>query len=84
MNAIHAIYENGTFRPLDAVDLPEATEVLVTPLPGPTARPKPADEPWEKRRGEWLAELDALRNSMTMPPPGAPLVEQILDDDRGD
>lgn len=31
MTAVRAIYENGVFRPLEPVDLPEASEVLVTP-----------------------------------------------------
>jgi predicted DNA-binding antitoxin AbrB/MazE fold protein len=29
---IHAIYENGVFRPLDPVDLPEGTRVRLTNL----------------------------------------------------
>lgn len=29
MRVIHAIYENGVFRPTDPVDLPEASEVEV-------------------------------------------------------
>lgn len=33
INSIHAVYENGVFRPLDAVDLPEATEVVFEPRP---------------------------------------------------
>jgi predicted DNA-binding antitoxin AbrB/MazE fold protein len=33
MKAIHAIYERGVFRPLEAVDLPETTEVLIDPRP---------------------------------------------------
>ncbi len=31
MNTVRAIYENGIFRPLDPVDLPEASEVVLTP-----------------------------------------------------
>ena len=31
MKAIHAIYERGVFRPLEAVDLPETTEVVFEP-----------------------------------------------------
>jgi predicted DNA-binding antitoxin AbrB/MazE fold protein len=27
---VHAIYEHGVLRPLEALDLPEATEVVVT------------------------------------------------------
>ena len=33
MKAIHAIYERGVFRPLEAVDLPETTEVVFEPRP---------------------------------------------------
>ena len=31
MKAIHAIYENGVFRPLDPVELPEACQVVFEP-----------------------------------------------------
>ncbi len=31
MKAIHAVYENGVFRPLDPVDLSEHARVLVEP-----------------------------------------------------
>ena len=33
MKTIHAIYERGVFRPLEAVDLPETTEVVFAPEP---------------------------------------------------
>ncbi len=33
MKVIHAIYERGVFRPLEAVDLPETTEVIFEPKP---------------------------------------------------
>ena len=33
MKAIRAIYERGVFRPLEAVDLPETTEVVIEPCP---------------------------------------------------
>ncbi len=36
MTAIHAIYENGVFRPTAPVDLPDGTEVTVL-TPGATA-----------------------------------------------
>jgi predicted DNA-binding antitoxin AbrB/MazE fold protein len=35
MKTIHAVYENGVFRPLEAVDLPERTEMEVVPKTGP-------------------------------------------------
>lgn len=44
MSAIHAIYENGVFRPTEPVDLPEGCEVIVEPraieiVPGREASP---------------------------------------------
>jgi len=33
MKAVHAIYENGVFRPLVDVDLPDKIEVEFTPQP---------------------------------------------------
>jgi predicted DNA-binding antitoxin AbrB/MazE fold protein len=33
MKTIHAVYESGVFRPLDAVELPERTEVEFEPRP---------------------------------------------------
>ena len=39
MNAVRAIYENGVFRPLEPVDLPEASEVLVTSATPRALRP---------------------------------------------
>jgi len=31
MKTIHAVYENGVFRPTDAVDLPEGSRVRILP-----------------------------------------------------
>jgi predicted DNA-binding antitoxin AbrB/MazE fold protein len=45
MHAVRAIYENGVFRPLDAVDLPEASEVLLETYPV-----RPGLSPAGKRR----------------------------------
>jgi predicted DNA-binding antitoxin AbrB/MazE fold protein len=42
MTAVRAIYENGVFRPLEPVDLPEASEVLVTPA---RSQPLPPTNP---------------------------------------
>lgn len=42
MKTIHAVYENGVFRPLEAVGLPERTEVEV--VPKPQQHSLPADE----------------------------------------
>ncbi len=33
MRTIHAIYENGVFRPTTPVDLPEGSEVHIEPRP---------------------------------------------------
>lgn len=33
MKTIRAVYERGVFRPLEAVDLPDATEVVLEPRP---------------------------------------------------
>ncbi|HEY3857066.1 MAG TPA: antitoxin family protein [Verrucomicrobiae bacterium] len=35
MKTIHAVYEKGVFRPLEAVDLPDRTEVEFEPRPVP-------------------------------------------------
>ena len=33
MKSIRAVYENGVFRPMDEVDLPEHCEVTIEPVP---------------------------------------------------
>lgn len=43
MRAIAAIYENGVFRPIEPVDLPEGCEVMVEPREGSASRPKSSD-----------------------------------------
>jgi hypothetical protein len=43
MKMIHAVYENGVFRPTEPVDLPEGSEVTVAPCPGPERQPQPED-----------------------------------------
>lgn len=40
MTAVRAIYQEGVFRPLEPVDLPEASEVLVTPVLPRALRPQ--------------------------------------------
>ncbi|MFN0121100.1 MAG: antitoxin family protein [Blastocatellia bacterium] len=45
---IEAIYENGLFRPLEPVDLPEGTRVHIATDPGPAA-------PDEQARRELIA-----------------------------
>ena len=39
MKTVHAIYENGVFRPLEKVELPEASEVEF--------EPRPVQRPWD-------------------------------------
>ncbi len=42
VRTIHAIYENGVFRPTTPVDLPEGSEVRIEPQPvGEPAPPSP-------------------------------------------
>ena len=44
MSTIHAIYENGAFRPITPVDLPEGCEVTIEPRaaePGPGRATRP-------------------------------------------
>lgn len=58
MSAIHAVYENGVFRPLEAVDLPEATEVVFEPRPVVPAFPgAPRPRVFGLHRGAaWIGE----------------------------
>jgi predicted DNA-binding antitoxin AbrB/MazE fold protein len=42
MDTIHAIYENGVFRPLDAVALPDRCEVELSVRPAQTNGGHPA------------------------------------------
>jgi predicted DNA-binding antitoxin AbrB/MazE fold protein len=47
MKTIHAIYENGAFRPTGPVDLPEGSEVTIEPVrlqPTPGALEEPGDD----------------------------------------
>ena len=41
MKTIHAVYEEGVFRPLEKVELPERTEVEFEPKVVAESRPKP-------------------------------------------
>ena len=48
MQTIHAIYENGVFRPVEKVDLPDHCEVEVDVRPGKPPASKPSlDEVYE-------------------------------------
>ena len=51
MSTVHAIYENGVFRPIEPVDLPEGTRVLVDSGEAPT----PAVESARRRVYETLS-----------------------------
>ena len=42
MKTIHAVYENGVFRPVEPVELPEGCEVVVEPR-GAAGQPQPMD-----------------------------------------
>ena len=46
MKTIHAVYEQSVFRPLEAVDLPEGTEVEIRPCA--VSIPKSGDEGLDK------------------------------------
>jgi predicted DNA-binding antitoxin AbrB/MazE fold protein len=48
MSTVTAIYENGVFRPLDRVDLPEATRVHLTVDDSPSPAAAPASTALEK------------------------------------
>ena len=61
MSTMTAIYENGVFRPLGTVRLPEHTRVEVD-LPE-----VPFGEGGEAERARLLAEVRALRGSLHLP-----------------
>jgi predicted DNA-binding antitoxin AbrB/MazE fold protein len=54
MATITAIYENGGFRPLGPVDLPEGSTVRIEPVAAPAAAPTPT------RTTEEEAHLDRI------------------------
>ncbi len=61
MNTIHAIYENGVFRPTVPVNLPELTSVEVL-LPAAAGRGAPELEPLQRARemiAQGAEDLDA-------------------------
>lgn len=43
MKAIHAVYENGVFRPTEPVDLPDGCEVTFEPKVEAAGQPRPTD-----------------------------------------
>jgi predicted DNA-binding antitoxin AbrB/MazE fold protein len=52
MKTIHAIYENGVFRPTTPVDLPEGSEVIIEPQKNAGLGSSPPGEPDEKGLAE--------------------------------
>ncbi|HWB07568.1 MAG TPA: antitoxin family protein [Verrucomicrobiales bacterium] len=60
MSTMTAIYENGVFRPLGIVRLPEHTRVEAVPE-------IPEASVIELEKTEVLAEVRALRGSLTLP-----------------
>ena len=61
MSTMTAIYENGVFRPLGTVRLPEHTHVEVA-LPD-----VPPERPAEVEKARLLAEVRTLRGSLSLP-----------------
>lgn len=61
MSTMTAIYENGVFRPLGTVRLPEHTRVEVEL---PSVSP---ESPGEVEKALLLAEVRALRGSLSLP-----------------
>ncbi len=55
MKTIHAVYENGVFRPTEPVDLPEGSEVTVEPRQVPAREPLSSHQ---KRIYELLSRSD--------------------------
>jgi hypothetical protein len=43
MKTIHAVYENGVFRPTEPVDLPEGSKVTIEPSVVANEQPQPSD-----------------------------------------
>jgi predicted DNA-binding antitoxin AbrB/MazE fold protein len=65
MDAIQAIYENGVFRPVAPVTLPEQTRVTVTPVVEAPAAQSESDEIYEildRRYNSGHADTAACHN----------------------
>ena len=48
--SLHAVFENGVFRPVERVDLPERSQVLIDVRPAPQpaeSEPIAPDEGWD-------------------------------------
>jgi len=78
--SISAIYENGVFRPLAPVDLPDHTPVVITPrsVPGTGEGIRASAGAWagaDAALDEWLAKLADMRRhdrSLLRPDESAP------------
>jgi predicted DNA-binding antitoxin AbrB/MazE fold protein len=82
MNTIHAIYENGVFRPIKPVDLPESCEVVFEPRVVNPPPDEPEDPSLLERELAWLeglknrtdAEVEEARRRLdALSPPPAPI-----------
>jgi predicted DNA-binding antitoxin AbrB/MazE fold protein len=50
MKSLHAVFENGVFRPVEHVDLPENSQVLIDVRPATRAevsQPAGSDDAWD-------------------------------------
>jgi predicted DNA-binding antitoxin AbrB/MazE fold protein len=80
--AFHAIYENGVFRPIQPVDIPDRCEVEVEIR---TVRPTSGDESQETFTEETITVLSARDRDRFLelidnpPPPNAALRSAISD-----
>jgi predicted DNA-binding antitoxin AbrB/MazE fold protein len=72
---LDAVYENGVFRPLQPVQLPEHRRVTLTIDVGPEAEPSAADiVHFELPPDRWQAFCDAL----DAPPKDIPALRKLL------
>ncbi|HUQ69944.1 MAG TPA: antitoxin family protein [Planctomycetaceae bacterium] len=55
MNAIPAVFENGIFRPVDPIDIPEGTrvDVVVPAIPASDVAVEPTPEQVAARKRVW-------------------------------
>ena len=47
MRSLHAVFENGVFRPIEHVNLPEHSEVLIDVRPAPRSEEDRTDGEWD-------------------------------------
>ena len=66
MSTLTAIFENGVFRPLGTVRLPERTSVQVSLPDIPAQAALDTTE-----RAQLLADVRALHGALTLPPAGS-------------